>query len=680
MWLPGRVGSRLSTAETARARLQALAVEAASADPGDLRGLAALHTRCETLSADPTVASAARSAADVLASVMLGEYADPRAALAGLLDAPSATAAAPTAGPLAGDPAYSAEFVAEASTLLQTAEVNLLSLETDPSHPEALDAVLRAFHTVKGGAALVGLLDAQTLAHEAEGVLVRVRDGGGELTAAAIDLLFESVDGLRLLVADLSASLATGVAPRPATHLPALVSRLRMAGGSDDECRLGEILVAAGAATAADVDAALAAPVESAGERLGERLVRSGNVSAKEVATALRMQRERHAEHAAEAVRVDPAQLDRLLEASTELTTTLAALRTAPDAGQWSQAAGLTLARLDGLSQELSDLAGGLCLVSLQSVFGRMARLVRDVGVQCGKPVELVLDGAETRVERALAEQLADPLMHLLRNAVDHGLEEPGERAATGKPATARLELRASAAAGEVLVTVSDDGRGLDRERLRRRAVELGALSDGEPLDEETLVRVLCAPGLSTAASVTTVSGRGVGLDVVHRAVQALHGALEVRSERGLGTTFALRLPQNLALLDTLVLGVGEEVFLVAASEVVALLRPQPDRLREDSLHGELLEFEARLLPVRRLRRLFGQGEPTAAAPLPVAVVVDTPGRRLALLADELLGQQQVVVQRLAPELAGTRGIRGAAALGDQRLALVLDAAELEAL
>jgi two-component system chemotaxis sensor kinase CheA len=339
------------------------------------------------------------------------------------------------------------------------------------------------------------------------------------------------------------------------------------------------------------------------------------------------------------------------------------------------------IAHAGKIVRELQDLSMSMRMVPLKPTFQKLARLVRDVSAKLGKDVELVTDGEETEVDRTMADVVGDPLVHMVRNALDHGLETPDERERAGKPRQGRVTLSAYHAGGSVMLELTDDGRGLDRERIARKAVEKGIIESDRGMTDAEVYALIFAPGFSTADQVTDVSGRGVGMDVVRRNIESVRGRVEITSAPGEGTTFHVRLPLTLAVTDGMLVRVGDERYVVPLTNIHMSFRPDAAMLQSIGGRGEVVSLRGETMPVVRLHRLFGvQGaaeEPTSAL---LMIVGDGRRRRSALLVDELLGQQQVVAKSLGDGLARVRGVAGGAILGDGRVGLILDVGEICAL
>ena len=336
---------------------------------------------------------------------------------------------------------------------------------------------------------------------------------------------------------------------------------------------------------------------------------------------------------------------------------------------------------IEELTQHARNLQDGVMAVRTQpvkSVFARMPRLVRDLAVETGKNVRLLINGEATEVDKTVVEQLFDPLIHMIRNAVDHGIEPPADRVANGKPAQGTVRLSAMHVGGRIVIQVTDDGRGIDRSRVRARAVERGLLDPDAALTDEQLDNLIFLPGLSTAESVSEISGRGVGMDVVRRNVERLGGRVLIRSVAGRGSTFYLSLPLTLAVLDGMVVGVGRETYIVPLTVIFESLRPQARDVHRLVGGGEVLYVRGEYVPLVYLSRAFDLPDATREPWEGLVMLVDADaGGKIGVVVDEIVGQQQVVIKSVEANYRALRGIAGATILGNGRVALILDVAGL---
>ncbi|MCL4682005.1 MAG: chemotaxis protein CheA [Rhodocyclaceae bacterium] len=445
----------------------------------------------------------------------------------------------------------------------------------------------------------------------------------------------------------------------------------------EDSVRLGEILVAGGALTRRELDEALKmqahAAEAGANRRLGEILVNQGAVLPPVVEAALEKQKRVEEKRATEArsVKVPADKLDRLIDLVGELViagagTQLLAMRSRQGALIESAAQAMRLV------EEVRDSALRLRMVQIGEVFARFPRVVRDVSRELGKDIELKVSGAETELDKSMVERLGDPLMHLLRNAMDHGLETTEERLARGKPARGTVRLGARHESGSIVIEVSDDGRGLDRERILKKAIERGLVQESQSLEDGEVYRLILEPGFSTAEKVTNLSGRGVGMDVVKSSIEALRGALDIQSRPGEGTAMRLTLPLTLAIIDGFLVGVGGASFVLPLEMVVECIELPAD----DGAQGkDYLNLRGQVLPFLRLRDLF---EVTQAPPRRQnVVVVQYGGRQAGLAVDSLMGECQTVIKPLGALFERLRGISGSTILASGEVGLILDVPQL---
>lgn len=374
-------------------------------------------------------------------------------------------------------------------------------------------------------------------------------------------------------------------------------------------------------------------------------------------------------------IRVGIDKVDALIDMMGELVITQSMLSDIGTNFELSQLERLRegLAQLERNTRELQDSVMRIRMLPIGSVFNRFPRLVRDLERKLGKQVKLELHGEHTELDKTVLEKIGDPMVHLVRNAIDHGLELPAQRRAAGKPETGTLTLDAHHEGGNIIVRISDDGVGLNHERIRAKAVERGLVSPGERLSDDEVAELIFQPGFSTAAQATDLSGRGVGMDVVRRNVRDLGGSVGVKSVPGQGSVFTIALPLTLAIVDGLVTAVGAERYIVPLISIVESLRLPADAVRRTAGGGEVFRFRDEYLPVIRLHRAFGCAGAVAAIERGIVVVVEDEGQRAGLLVDELLGQQQAVIKSLERHYERVQGVSGATIVSDGSVALIVD-------
>jgi two-component system chemotaxis sensor kinase CheA len=318
-----------------------------------------------------------------------------------------------------------------------------------------------------------------------------------------------------------------------------------------------------------------------------------------------------------------------------------------------------------------------LRMIPIRGVFQKMSRVVRDIGVKHNKKVNFVLSGEDTELDRGVVEELNDPLLHMIRNSMDHGIETPEKRAAAGKTPQGTLNLRAYHQGGNIVVEVEDDGAGLSRERILKKAIERGLATPEDQLSDEDVFKFIFAAGFSTAEKITDLSGRGVGLDVVRRNIERLRGRVEIESKLGQGTKFKISLPLTLAIIDGFIVKVGEERFIIPTLSVRESFRPQAGMVSKIQNRAEVVNVRGRLIPLLRLGEAFGQGGPRDVTD-GIAVVVESGANVRCLLVDALLNKQEVVIKNLNDMMTHkNRMLAGAAILGDGRVGLILDVSAL---
>ena len=390
----------------------------------------------------------------------------------------------------------------------------------------------------------------------------------------------------------------------------------------------------------------------------------------------MRLQKQVGGDKSDASVRVTTGRLDSLINMVGELVIAQSMTSQDPDvdSGRRPRLA-RNVSRTSKIIRELQDLTMALRMVPLKATFQKMQRLVRDLARKSGKAVQFLTEGDDTEIDRNMVEALNDPLVHMIRNAVDHGLESAEERKAAGKPETGSVRLRAYHSAGNVVIELSDDGKGLDRGKILRKAVERNLVAPDANLSDAEAVALIFLPGFSTADKITDVSGRGVGMDVVKRRVEQLRGRVDVTTRPGQGSTFTVRLPLTMAITDAMLLRVGLERYLIPTVSIVQSFRPARADVTTVVGRGEVVLLRGEPVPVFRLHRLFNV--PGAVSNLwdGLLLVVEAEGRRYALLVDELMGQQQVVIKSLGGTMRNVPGVAGGAILGDGRVGLILDAA-----
>ena len=443
----------------------------------------------------------------------------------------------------------------------------------------------------------------------------------------------------------------------------------------EETMRLGEILVKSGALTREELDAGLrrqssqevGAGDTAAAPPLGNILIQQQSVQPELVEAAAIKQKAVSEKKAAESnlIRVHADKLDQLIDLVGELVIAGASANLlAKKSGEASLAEATSV--LSRLVESIRDSALQLRMVQIGETFNRFHRVARDVSRELGKEIELVITGAETELDKSVVEKIGDPLMHLVRNAMDHGIESPAARTAAGKPTTGRVELNAFHDSGSIVIEVVDDGGGLNKDRIQAKAIEKGIIQEGATLSEQEIVNLIFEPGFSTVEKVTNLSGRGVGMDVVRKNITALRGSVDVKTEMGAGSRFTIRLPLTLAIIDGFLTGVGKASYVIPLDMVVECIE-----LTESTTGRDYINLRGEVLPFVRLRQLFEvAGEQPARENI---VVVQYAGQKAGIVVDQLLGEFQTVIKPLGSLFRNMRGIGGSTILGSGEVALILD-------
>jgi len=578
------------------------------------------------------------------------------------------------------------EFVSEAMDLISKAEEALLTLETKPEDMDSVGMVFRAFHTIKGNAAFLELSLISEMAHLAENLLSRIRDGEIRYTSAYADLSLRALDMLKELIGSVQNVLEGEEFSRP-EGLDDLIQMLSRpdrddtAGDSEDSAesvpRIGDILVAQGSVERETVERI----AETISEQpIGIELVKSKAASAEDIAKALRTQeRMKGGKRSVESsIRVSTSRLDRLIDMVGELVIAHSIVAQDQIVVNCNKHDFLKkISQTSKIVRELQDLSMSMRMIPLKGSFQKMSRLVRDVARKLGKDVHLVTKGEETEIDRNMVDVISDPLMHMVRNAIDHGIEPTHVRKEKGKPEYGTLELRAYHSAGSVVVEIKDDGQGIDRNGVLAKARERGILNDGDSLSDREVYNLIFEPGFSTATSVTDVSGRGVGMDVVKKNIESLRGQVDVQSEVGQGTVFKVSLPLTLAIIDGMVVSAGSERYIIPTVSIVRSLKPAPGDVTTVLHKGEMLSLQGRLIPLFRLARLYDIQGAQVELNQALIVVVQDGNDQAGLLIDELIGRQQIVIKSLGEMVQNVPGVTGGAIMPNGRVGLILDVAGL---
>ncbi|HEX9046062.1 MAG TPA: chemotaxis protein CheA [Verrucomicrobiae bacterium] len=561
---------------------------------------------------------------------------------------------------LADDAELLREFITESREHLDNIEQGVLVLEHCPNDAEKLNTIFRAFHTFKGGAGFLNLIPINRLAHALESLLDLARQEKLAIDAAVIELILRGRDVLKRFIDEIDGQLS-GTRAVQAVTIPTAVLKAEV-----------QEMIERREASATPPGAAEVPPKEAPAPEPVHVEPASGGSAA--VDAAVESARANLPAQAA-MVKVDTAKLDGLLDLVGEMVIAQSLVgQNMADLAELNPQAMRNLTQLGRITKELQRVSMSLRMVPIRGVFQKMSRVVRDLSMKQQKKVNFTTTGEDTELDRTVVEELNDPLLHMIRNSMDHGIETPEKRRAARKPETGNLHLRACHQGGNIVVEIEDDGAGLNREKILQKAVERGLAVAGQALTDEQIFQFIFAAGFSTAEKVTDLSGRGVGLDVVRRNIERLRGRVEISSQPGKGTKFRISLPLTLAIIDGFIVKVGEERYILPTLSVRESFRPQPGMVSRVQNRAEVVNVRGRIIPLLRLNEVFGISSTSKDPGEGIVVVVEAGTDVRCLLVDGLLHKQEVVIKNLNDMLVQKNPLlAGAAILGDGLVGLILD-------
>jgi two-component system chemotaxis sensor kinase CheA len=600
-------------------------------------------------------------------------------------------------------------FLEEASQLLEDTEQYFLALESRHDDKSVIESIFRLAHNFKGSSRAVGFGEMADFSHTFESFLLKIKNGEYQVTTDVVNLLLRCNDHLKLTVDELKKSFEAKIdssellreledriagrwvqADAPAEPVDAeapaaeeIHSQAAEAGETATPLPIETTSAYPSAAAFEESGPAASGPVVEAvapvaAERPQLKVVPTPPESAG--GTAAKSQT------IDESIRVALSKVEKLINNVGELVimqTVLSQHRFQINHPLMRK----TIEEVSKITKEIQDISMSMRMIPLKQTFQKMQRIVRDTSKILGKEVNLVLSGEETELDKTVLENLGDPLVHLIRNAVDHGLESGEDRVAKGKSAAGRIELTAYHRGAHIVIEVRDDGRGLDAQKLKQKAIEKGVIRAGQELSEKECYNLIFAPGFSTKSEVSDISGRGVGLDVVRTNVEKiLHGEIQIETELGKGTCFRILLPLTLAIIDAMIIELMErqaqdkvrsERYVIPLGQVFETLKPDRENVHFVSGLGNVLSLRGEEIPLFPLTLLLGERSKPRAPWEMIAMVVREGGMPFAILVDDIIGQQQVVVKRLGHDVHGIQGFSGGAILGDGKAAVILDLVEL---
>ena len=571
------------------------------------------------------------------------------------------------------------DFVAESMENLETIEVSLVDLEEDPGNQETINAIFRPFHTIKGVSGFLNLKKINHLSHATENLLDSARQGEFRINDGVVDIILASVDTLKQMVTNVETAMAAGDPNIEGNiDIEPMVKKVNDARqlAIDENVPIGERLIEKGALKDDDLEQGLEKQKQTPDKKIGTILIEDKATESKEVISALRDQK--RAGVVDLQVKVDTKKLDNLIDLTGELVISQSMLRQNPHIQSINdQQLHQNFSQLNQIVSSLQKTTMSMRMVPIKATFQKMVRLVRDLARSTGKKVGLEMSGEDTEIDRNVVDELYEPMVHMIRNSIDHGLELPEERKASGKLEKGLVNLRAFHKGGNIVIEIEDDGKGLNKERIIEKALASGLIEKDAAMTDSEIFQLIFHPGFSTAKEITDVSGRGVGMDVVKKGIEKLHGRVDVQSKKGAGTTVVISLPLTLAIIDGMVIRVGVERYIVPTMAILESFRPKKEDYFTVKGKGEMVMARGNLIQLIRLDKLFRVKGDSVEPWDGLVVVVENKQEQRGLLLDELLGQEEIVIKSLGEALKQTKGLAGGAILGDGRVGLILDIAGL---
>ena len=566
------------------------------------------------------------------------------------------------------------DFINEVTDGLETVEENILEMEQDPSQLSLIDLLFRVMHTIKGTAGFMGMPTISKVAHKTEDVLGEIRDGKRGLVPNVFDLMFKSVDTLKNLIIQLT-SLVQGTEVKP-VNIGNFFRALDVVYGlAEPDPNIEQPKAQSPLSKEEETNAAaMLAAMEEAGEQPGPGATKDEPTLSD---VAKKGDSGKGPTKIQDMLKVPAERLDELSNLVGEMVVALSLLTQNPIMAELTDRnVNSQLDHLDKITESLRDKVLGIRMFPIGTVFSKLSRQVRDLSQKSGKKIDLQLKGVDTLVDKSIIDNIYAPLMHLVRNSIDHGIEPPGERG--DKNEVGEVEIKAQHLGDAIEIAISDDGKGLDKERILEKAIERGLVKNKESLTEKEIFGFIFMPGFSTAKQVTDISGRGVGMDVVRKTIESLRGKIETESTPGKGTKFILKMPLTTSIIEGLVVAVGGNRFIMPILDVLQTITPEREDLK--GIQGRENEFfllAGEMIPIVRLYEVY-QLEPDVTDPgQAVLVVVNSAGKKYGIMVDELLHRQQIVIQPLGERFKRLKGVSGGTILGDGRVGLILDPVSL---
>ncbi len=591
------------------------------------------------------------------------------------------------------------QYLSDAFDLLDTCENNLMKLETEPDNKPLAGETFGAIHSLKGNSGFMGFSDIEELSSEMETILDSVRSGDLDIDETIISILLSNVEAIRSKLKAMAENGSSVSASETSSSENEPISE-------DDFFNIPDDTVSKEIAAEENAEP----EIEEYEESLDDFFIAAQNDNnTQEVSHQQEEQKEKMKPTASKNdapakpekmvvaekpkpappqaassprltmqkkdIRVETSKIDKLFDLVGELITIESMVTNNPDLKgmdlpNFAKSANM----LNKITREIQEVTMSVRMMPLEGLFNKMKRLVRDVSIKMNKKVDFVISGQETEMDKNVIDEIADPLVHILRNAIDHGVESPQDRAAAGKSETGNVSLKAKYEGNEILIVIEDDGAGINRERVLQKAEEKGLLSvPPETMTDREVFMLVFEPGFSTAKQVTDISGRGVGMDVVKKNIEKLRGSIDVESKYGKGSKFTLRIPLTLAILDAMLIRIGASIFALPILSVSESFRTELSTISETMDGLEMVKIREEIIPVVRLHELYKKDPDSKNIDNGVLIIAESRDRKLALFADEIVGQQQAVIKGFSQYIGKVPGITGCMILGDGGIGLIID-------
>lgn len=596
------------------------------------------------------------------------------------------------------------DFLFEATQLLNDAEQAFLALEGNKNDPELMNEIFRLAHNLKGTSRAVGFGDVAEFTHEWENLILKIKEGKIEITDSIVSLLLECNDHVSVMIKMLTMDMDSKFDSKE------IIAKIHMAlegkyvaenAGSAAETSFVSDEISHEDIPSSDmfVEETIAQEDEAVLHSFENNLHVIGKVEDKEEKAKSFFPSEHKEEMAAakdvvkedkkvhenkgkgpavedDNIRVSLSRVEKLNNVVGELVIMQTVLNQHRDEVK-NPLMLKSLSQLSKLSKEIQSISMSLRMIPLKQTFQKMQRIVRDTSKALNKKVHLELIGDETEIDKTVLEHLSDPLVHIVRNAVDHGLESTEGRTRSGKSEEGRVTLKAYHEGNNLVIEIKDDGKGIDPKIIREKAIEKKVISPTTHLSDDELVNLIFHPGFSTKSEVSEISGRGVGMDVVKTNIEKLSGEVKITTAVGKGSTFRVVLPLTLAIIEGMVTRIGEERYIIPLAQIYESLSPTKETLHHVNGVGECLNIRGQVLPLMRVSKAIGRQGSDRPATEQIAIIVNSEERNFAVLVDDITHQQQVVIKKLGSEIRNQKGFMGSSILGDGRPAFILDLIEL---